>query len=376
MGTLRILTADGGGIRGKISARIFRDLEKDIGPLHKHFHFMAGTSANALNLTALSAVQDQPILSADALDGLYTSKGPAIFDRSLTRKFTTLNGLVLNSKYSPENLQSIVDHVFTDTALSDVSSRLMVTAYDVENRKPVVFKSWEAAGLKDTSGDIIVYDPAKDFMLSDVVMSSAAAPTYFPPHTTHNMDGAINTMIDGGVWANNPAQVALAEARSIFGDVHDFLVVSVGTGETERRVQAQDHQDWSISGWLRNGLVSLLMDAPTSAIDKQMREERNVSYHRLQMDLKRREADKPAPNDDLDDSSPENIARLEERADEFLHNNKDYMCKLKNYFSYHALPNYQELLEEANWAAKKREERRDPIMDLPPREEFYDAAPP
>jgi patatin-like phospholipase/acyl hydrolase len=185
------------------------------------------------------------------------------------------------------------------------------------------------------------------------------------------MDGAVNYMIDGGVWANNPAQVALAEARSIFGDVHDFLVVSVGTGETERRVQAQGHHDWSVSGWLRNGLVSMLMDAPTSAIDKQMREERNVSYHRLQMDLKRREAHKPAPNDDLDDSSPENIARLEERADEFLHNNRDYMCKLKTYFSYHALPNYQELLDEATWAAKKREESRDPIMGIPPRDEFY-----
>lgn len=362
-------------MRGKITARIFRDLEKDIGPLHKHFHFMAGTSANGLNLAALSAVDGRPLLGASQLDDIYTNQGPDIFDRSVLRTVRTVNGLLMDSKYAPDNLQSIANNVCGDTLLSEVQNRLMVTSYDIENRMPVVFKSWEAASVKDPSDGSIVYDPANDYMLSDVVMSTSAAPTYFPPHKAHNMNGDLRYMIDGGVWANNPAQVALAEARTIFGDTHDFLVVSVGTGETQRKIQAQDNDNWSVHGWLRNGLVSLLMDAPTSAIDRQMREERNVNYHRLQMDLKRREADKPAPNDDMDDSSPENIARLEERADEFLHNNRDYMSKLKTYFTYHALPNYQELLEEANEAAQKREQNRDPIMSLPTYDEFKDPEP-
>lgn len=373
MGTVRLLTGDGGGIRGKITARIFRDLEKDIGPLHKHFHFMVGTSANGLNMAALSSVGGRPLLRAGQLDDIYTNRGPEIFDRGLFRTVKTVNGLVVDSKYPPDNLQSIANGVCGDTLLSDVENRLMVTSYDIQNRKPVVFKSWEAAGISPDGS--IKYDPKNDYPLSDVVMSTSAAPTYFPPHKARNMNGDLHYMIDGGVWANNPAQVGLAEARKIFGAAHDFLVVSVGTGETERQIQAHDNDNWSVHGWLRNGLVSLLMDAPTSAIDSQMREEHNVSYHRLQMDLKRRAANIPAPNDDMDDSSPENIARLEARADEFLHNHRDYMDRLKTYFNYHALPDYQALLQEAHEAARKRENNRDPIMSLPTYDEFKDNSP-
>ena len=375
MGTIRILTGDGGGGRGKISTRIYRDIEKDIGPLHKHFHFMVGTSANALNMAVLSDVGGGALMSAERLDDVYTKRVPDIFDRSVLRAARTVNGLVGDSKYDPQNLQSVVHDACNDTMLSEVQSRLMVTAYDIQNRKPVVFKSWEAAGMTSPLDGRLVYDASKDFMLSDVVMSSAAAPTYFPPHRIRSMDGELYHMIDGSVWANNPAQVALAEARRIFGDTHDFLIVSVGTGETERQINADKNSDWSTTGWLKNGLVSLLMDTPTSATDQQMRQEHNESYHRLQIDLRRHAPNKPAPNDDMDDGSPENIARLEERADEFLHKNRDYMAKLKMYFNYNALPNYQSLLEESIEAAEKRANNRDPIMSLPTHDQFMPAAP-
>jgi hypothetical protein len=114
-------------------------------------------------------------------------------------------------------------------------------------------------------------------------------------------------MIDGGVFANNPAMCALAAARRLYPEARRFLVVSLGTGGLQRPIPYSKAKDWGLVGWLRP-LLSVIFDASSDTVcyqlDEEVGEENNF---RFDIALGERAGDPEAVNDDFDDASPGNL---------------------------------------------------------------------
>jgi patatin-like phospholipase/acyl hydrolase len=248
----RILSVDGGGMRGLIPALVIADLERrlqdDAGPdvrVADYFHMFAGTSTGglvALSLTVpdLPARADRPLLSASALADLYTTDGPKIFHRSFWRKLRTLWGYIA-PKYGSGPLQAAVERRLGNEAqLADALRELVVVAYDMTDREPYFFKRWRARD-----------DDSRNRPLVDAALATAAAPTYFP---SHEVDG--HALVDGGVFAANPTIAAIVEAlkrrteepKDLSPD--DLLVVSIGTGLHETHYTQSQVSGWGKLGWV------------------------------------------------------------------------------------------------------------------------------
>jgi uncharacterized protein len=240
---IRILSMDGGGIRGIIPARLLQRIEDGTGkPASELFHLIAGTSTGGILGCGLA--RGKP---AREIAQLYADRGGEIFHRSLWDKVTTIDGLS-NPDYDAGPLEAILAQVLGDAWLSDVrGADLLVPSYAIQlpheqpgdglgllvPRAPYFFKSWKANGSNIDPGD----KPAElDFRLRDIARATSAAPTYFPPALIRSRAGEQFGMIDGGVFANNPSMCALVSAYRLFPEAKNFIVVSLGTGSLERPI--------------------------------------------------------------------------------------------------------------------------------------------
>jgi patatin-like phospholipase/acyl hydrolase len=211
----RILCLDGGGIRGAFTAKVLADWETMTGErIIDHFDLIAGTSTGGILAIGLG----MGMTPADMVE-FYKSEGPTIFpgggfwgkaleiqqwfaakfDRAVLR-----NRLEVAFRMAPEK----------SPLLAASKVRLAITAYDAETDIPRVYRTPHSeAGRLDRNRDRL-----------DVAMATSAAPTYFDPSRIGNVLG-----VDGGVWANSPTTVALAEAAQLRWNIADVRILSVGT---------------------------------------------------------------------------------------------------------------------------------------------------
>jgi patatin-like phospholipase/acyl hydrolase len=247
----RILSVDGGGMRGLIPARVIENLEgrlqAEAGPdarVADYFHMFAGTSTGGLVALSLTVPEraggDRPKVSAAKLVELYTTDGRKIFHRSLWQKLKTLWGFIA-PKYGLGPLEEAVRrNLGTDAKLADALRDLVVVAYDMTDREPFFFKRWQARE-----------DESRDRPLTDAALATSAAPTYFPSHEV-----AGHALVDGGVFAANPAIAAIVEALKRRSDEphhlspDDLLVVSIGTGHHETEYSQAEVSKWGKLGWI------------------------------------------------------------------------------------------------------------------------------
>ena len=173
--TARILSIDGGGIRGIIPALILQRIEERTGKqVSEMFHMIAGTSTGgilACTLTA-SGVDGKPHPAADIAD-LYRKRGSEIFNSSFWHGFGSLGGIV-DEKYESKNLERILKKYLGATKLSDIAQDLLITTYNIKTRQPFFFKSWKARGEKLRTGET---EQDRNFLLRDVARATSAAPT-------------------------------------------------------------------------------------------------------------------------------------------------------------------------------------------------------
>lgn len=279
-GPLRVLAVDGGGIRGIYAAACLAHIEKHAGVrLIDHVDLLAGTSTGAIICLGLAAG-----LSAADIHEAYRSHGKAIFDNrwaGLTRWF--------HRGYSPAPLRDLLESLLGDKVMGDASKPLVVPAFNAATGFTTVFKT--------KHHDYLHYGEA--LRMVDVALASAAAPTYFPAVQIEGTEA----YLDGGLWANNPSVVAIAEAvRYLGADLDSIALVSLGTGRRKRWDQHSRIKNRGKLGWASH-LMPLQLDAVSVAADNQARfflgEER---YLRINEDL-------PVEMD-LDDAS--NIDRLSE----------------------------------------------------------------
>ena len=300
----RILSIDGGGIRGVMPAVALAAIERSLGkPIHELFHMVAGTSTGAV--LGLGLTKQNPFSGQDMID-LYRDYGPRIFYTNLWRKIRTLNGL-MGPYYDFRSWEAVLDETLGDDLFSASTTDFLVAAYDLERRVPALFKSWKARGERLLPE---IKPESRDFRIKDLARASSAAPTYFSPAQICSQTGEYCTLIDGGVYANNPSAIALASAQRLYPEADSYLVVSFGTGTLSRPFPFDKARYWGRPQWAMP-VIEILGGAVDDTIDYQLETSLEIDkYFRFQTDLLRREPFIPAPSDMLDDVSAENIDKL------------------------------------------------------------------
>ena len=298
----RVLTLDGGGIRGLVSCIWLAGVEAALleagkPGVRKSFDLVAGSSTGAIVACGLGAG-----LSADAMAELYRRQRDLIFPGLAGRLWSRLARLPAQGpsapKYDGKGLEKVLRKVFGATTLGQLGMPTLVTSYDTIQRRPVVFKSFKPEH--------------KDLPVWEVCRASAAAPTYFPAHPL-KVEGRNCALIDGGVVANNPTACAIAEALRKDARVdnsHDLVVLSIGTGERTRSIDLKSAREWGAVEWAVP-IIDVLFDGSTDSVDYIARQLVGAGYFRLQAEL-------IIGLDDLDDTSATNIAALETLARDYL----------------------------------------------------------
>lgn len=294
--TWRILSIDGGGIRGIIPAMALTRLEELIGePIADMFDVIAGTSIGGILTLGLTCpgVSGRPKYSAKAIEELYRVDGPGIFHNPASWLEN-----VLHAKYKSTSLERLLDQMFGEARLKDALVDVMVPCYDLEHRSPYYFRSRYARRRE-----------RYDFMMRDVALATSAAPTVFNP-VRIKLPGNLEhiSLVDGGVFANNPAMAAYIDTKTVLarpGD--DYLIVSLGTGESPKRLVHEDVKRWGYAQWSRP-IIELVCDGISASVHAQLRyllpPAAHQRYYRFQVDL-------PEESDDsIDNISEANMRGL------------------------------------------------------------------
>jgi len=306
----RILSIDGGGIRGIIPALVLAHIEERTGRrVCDLFDLIVGTSTGGILACALARGNENgtPLYTALDLADLYRERGQDVFSGSTWDRIRTLGG-VLDELYDHQELEAVLHHYLGDSLLSESLTHVMVTSYDIERRQTVFFKSWR--------------DRFENVRALEACRATSAAPTYFEPAHV-DLDGGVRTLVDGGVFINSPAVSAYAEAIKLFPG-EDFQLLSLGTGELTRTIHKEDADGWGKAGWLLP-LLSCMFDGMADAADHQMRLFLGEQYQRLQLTL-------VGANDDMDDATPENLALLERLALEMLEHRTETIENVLGWF--------------------------------------------
>ncbi|MEP0313204.1 CBASS cGAMP-activated phospholipase [Hyphomonas sp.] len=216
----RILSIDGGGIKGTMPASFLASLEEDLErPIGEYFDLIAGTSTGGILAIGLA----MGIPARQLLD-LYVHRGPAIFGQSggswanrLSRRWRSVKHFFA-AKHDATDLRTELDRVLGGSRIGDARTRLLVPSWDPDHRGVYIFKTAHHPRLKNDYRRLAV----------DAAMATAAAPTYFRRHRTTDEIG----LTDGGTWSNNPIALAVVEAITLLGwSRSDLQVLSLGCGE-------------------------------------------------------------------------------------------------------------------------------------------------
>lgn len=233
--SFRLLTLDGGGIRGLFSSAFLAHIEEHTSKRFvDHFDLISGTSTGAI--IALGLASGMP--AADVLS-FYQENGEAIFSRG--RRF----GQLFRPKYDNRRLIEALKIIFGDQTLNDLKVPVCIASYELVEGIPRVFKNDHHPDLH-WGGNLPVWK---------VAAASSAAPLFFPAVQVQAHD----SHIDGGIWANNPIMVGITEAVRYFGrEVKDLQALSVGTGSHAFRL---DRKRSAVLGWIGWGWEKRIVNA-------------------------------------------------------------------------------------------------------------------
>lgn len=220
----RILSIDGGGIRGILPAAVLTELEKRYGsgrPAGEFFDLIAGTSTGGIIALALAIG-----MSAKRILELYVDHGEEVFPQpkcdvlKLRRGWRRLRGL-RHYAYDPQPLKKHLSAVFKDRTIGDATHRLCVPSFDGFTEVNIFKTPHHGDYKRDWRESLLT-----------VAMATAAAPTFFPVYRDRGRFFA-----DGGVWANNPVMIGLVDALACYQiDRRQVHILSLGSGDTEIRI--------------------------------------------------------------------------------------------------------------------------------------------
>lgn len=300
---VRVLSLDGGGIRGLIPALVLESLEARAGkPIAELFDLITGTSTGAILALGLTLPGDngRPRYGAGQIAELYVKRGREIFSRSVMKRISSLQGLN-DEHYGSEGIERVFRDLFGSVHLKDALVDVLIPAYEIERRQPFLFRSRYAR--KPPRDEVF------DYPMWQVARCTSAAPTYFEPYKLETPDGAHYALVDGGVYANNPAMCALVEIKALMPEA-EVELVSLGTGELCRPIPYEKAKDWGLVGWARP-ILDVVFDGVSDTVDFQVAQLLKEHSHRFQARLEE-------SSDDLDNASSENLDALRTHAERLI----------------------------------------------------------
>ncbi|HEX5555858.1 MAG TPA: patatin-like phospholipase family protein [Chitinophagaceae bacterium] len=329
MKKIRILSIDGGGIRGVIPGVILSYVERQLQAkdhsdrkIGDYFDFIAGTSTGGILACAylIPGPDGHAMHGADDAVNIYLKEGGDIFHRDLMKKIVSGFGL-LDEKYDATELEKDLGGFFGEAMLRDFIKPCLIAAYEITARKAHFFNSAQAA------------EPLYNFKVSDVARATSAAPTYFEPAQIHSVAGQAFSLIDGGVFANNPALCAYAEVRKMefskllgadkpdLPSAKDMLIVSLGTGTVKNPYYYKDFKNAGELKWLQP-IIDILMSGNAETVDYQLMQMYKTLNVTDQQDYYRLEPSLREALPDMDVATPLNLENLRQAGLWFIDQNK------------------------------------------------------
>lgn len=299
----RILSIDGGGIKGLLTASFFDTLEKRLNKnIADFFDLIVGTSTGGIITLALA---DR--ISANEIVNFYLKFGPSIFKKRVISKFIGKGYGLFKSLYDIKPLKTALQEVFKEKTLQEMYEEnkvaVCVTATNPRNCKPYVFKTPHQTDLKRHL----------KIKLWEVALSTSAAPIFFP---IVSLDS--NYLVDGGLWANNPSMVALTEALGPYFKkcIDEVSILSVGNISSCSALQSYQNLEKGLVGWRQN-IITLTLDAQSahahfSMVQIFQRNERQ--YYRIEDKVKDPYQLKILSQ--LDNATEDNLKHLIERGEQ------------------------------------------------------------
>ncbi len=267
MAPFRILSLDGGGIRGVITTVLLQRLSTHIGLagwLDK-VDLIAGTSTGGLLALGLAYGLD-----LQEIRDLYEKKGEVVFDDSWLDDLIDL-GQFVGAQYDNDKLVQELMSRFQQTTLKQLSKKVLIPSFDLDDKADRTKRTWKPKLFHNYPGE----DSDGDELVYKVGLYTSAAPTYFP-----SVDG----YVDGGVYANNPSMCALAQALDPrFGknSLTEISLLSVGTGTSLVYIEDEDGgHNWGYIAWVKP-LINLMLDGVSGIADYQCKQLLDNKYHRL-----------------------------------------------------------------------------------------------
>lgn len=241
----RILSVDGGGIKGVFPISFLAELESALSleSVANHFDLIAGTSVGGIIALGLGLG-----LNARRLTDFLVNKGPAIFPQHAIPQ-STLRLILGGERYDPEPLNEALQEVLGHKALADSQVRLLIPAFSATQADIHIYKTAHHARL------------GMDYRVEavEVAMATAAAPTYFPAYDSKHCI----SLVDGGVWANDPVALAVVEGISVLGWNGDEIdVLSIGCTEETVDFKQKGHSGYF---WLRQAINAAMKGQSRSA---------------------------------------------------------------------------------------------------------------
>ncbi|WP_215222764.1 patatin-like phospholipase family protein [Echinicola shivajiensis] len=331
MKKVKIISIDGGGVRGIIPAIILQALEQKIQLRTKNqqsrlvdfVDFIAGTGSGGLLTCALLTpnieLSSKPKFSAKEVVEFYLEFCNKVYSKTLFHKIQTLGG-VIDEKYPVKELETFFDKEFENNKLSQLIKPCLFTAYDLDHRRAIFFTQHNAKITK-----------AKDFYIKDVARAASATPPYFQVANIKSELGISYPLIDGAVFANNPAMCAYAETRKMYFESvkhpssKDMYLLSLGAGKSERHFTFHEAKNFGSSQWTKP-LLSIMMSGNAETVSHQLKwlfdsENNKNGFHRINPELNN-------ASSNFDDSYKANLGALREAATEYISKNQNILNEI------------------------------------------------
>ncbi|NGM63714.1 patatin-like phospholipase family protein [Sphingobacterium sp. SGR-19] len=325
----RILSIDGGGIRGVIPGMFLVALEEKIqqatdnpeAHLTDYFDFFAGTSTGGILLSILLCPDDndpkkQKYTAKDALD-IYLNHGTEIFSASNWRRFLSKFGL-LSELYDETILEKVLKSYFGNKKLSQLLKPCIITAYNIELRKNHLFRQQKA----------ISHGDSRDFYIRDVCRATSAAPTYFSVAEIFSLAKTRYPLVDGGVFAHNPSLSALLEVIKSYNTykINDIWILSLGTGLSK---MSYNYEDFKKKRAISIGpaLVDIMSSSSAESTDyylKQLFRSVNKSGNYIRIEP----SNLSSVNPSMDSASASNIQKLISLGDKLISEHEELMNQI------------------------------------------------
>lgn len=248
----RILSLDGGGIRGLFGASYLAEIERRYlkgASIGGYFDMVAGTSTGGIIALGLATG-----MSASEVSKIYAERGEFIFPppKRLTGWWRFIKS-IRAPKHRSEGLKDELLRVFNQKVLNDTMCRTVVPCYEAEHGEPFIYKTPHHP----------IYQRDRHASIVDIALHTAAAPSYLAAVENHGYK-----MVDGGIWANNPVMLAVVDVLANYDIAPDNIrILSIGTGDETVRL-AERHLTGGLFDWGFSLKAPLLFRMAASAQSK------------------------------------------------------------------------------------------------------------